>query len=91
MDDGDRIHVLLDEPYIVGLGIDSQTCVLVHVFVGAAFKWDWLQLHMCVDGASAPVSRTYMGPDASRLPVAGPVSTTGPSKRPMLGSGPVGS
>ena len=38
-----------------------------------------------------PVSRTYMGPDASRLPAAGPVSTIGSSKRPMLGSGPLGS
>ena len=39
----------------------------------------------------APVSRTHMGPNASRLPAAGPVSTIGPSKRPMLGSGPMGS
>ena len=37
-----------------------------------------------------PHSRTYMGPNASRLLVAGPVSTTGPSERPMLGSGPGG-
>ena len=30
-----------------------------------------------------------MGPDASRLPVAGPVNSTGSSKRFMLGYGPV--
>ena len=55
---------------------------------GFESKW-WHTQHAAE--ARKEAFRAHMGPDASRLPAAGPVSTIGPSKRPMLGSGPVGS